>query len=166
MEITPVIYDYINKTVKDTDLKQDVFVSLLEKADVPEFETPQLLRNWLSVFISNRVKTERNTVANRDRIMEENGNFIRDIYGSNGESADPMELAIAEELEAELLGSLTELEKDIYGMVIAADLCSYAEAAKILLISEVALRQHVTRIKRKFNGKTTGSKETNEEIHS
>ena len=155
MEITPQMYEYVERTVKNNDMQQDIFVKILEKQDGPSFDTWELQRNWLSAFISNHIRVTGRDSVNRDRLMDENDSLIRDIYGYDGESADPQELVIAEQRESKLLSTLTEMEKDVYGMVVAADICTYPEAAEVLNISVNAVYQHVNRIKRKFNAKET-----------
>lgn len=157
MEITPRMFEYVEDTVKILDMRQDIFVKILEKQDGPTFDTWELERNWLSSFIANHIKVTGRNETNRKVLMEDNEGLIRDIYGYDGESADPADIVVAEELEAEFLKGLTELEKDIYAMVIGADICSYKEAAEILAMSTIALRKHVSRIKGKLNGKATAS---------
>lgn len=165
MEITTTIHEYIDSLVPAGDFQQDLFVHLLE-IDAPEFETKDDCEKWINIVIKNLKGNTLHKEYNRAKLMEENEDFIRDIYGYNNQAEDPMEILQAEELETELLGSLTELEKDIYGMVIAANLCTYKEAAEVLHITDGALRQHITRIRRKFNGKATRSEAPHEEVHS
>ena len=191
------MYEYISRRVLDDDLRQDIYVKLLQSED-KEFDSWEETRNWVSRVIKNMRKDQGQQEQNRRRLEAEhadeimswaapshglngNGNYrsAPAIYNDNGESyggtqqsldgsggiaPDPLDILIADELEEELLGDLSELEKDVYGLCIVGN-HDYDEAAALLDISYAALRQHVSRIKRKFNGKTNKEDEETKTIH-
>jgi len=111
------------------------------------------MQNIISAFIAGLRKNNNSKALNRDRLMLENESNIRNLYGYNDVAADPLDTVIAEELEDEILGNLSDLEKDIYARVIGNGV-PYKDVAEELSMSEEAVRKHVSRIKRKFNGKT------------
>jgi len=76
---------------------------------------------------------------------------------SHESAPDPLDSLLAEELEDEILGGLSDLEKDIYARVIGNGV-TYKEVSRELGMSEEAVRKHVSRIKGKFNGKTNKEK--------
>ncbi len=151
MEITTFIFNYVDKTVKDEDLKQEIFVKMLEKLESPTFENEEQERNWASAFIANHLKVSQRNVLNRARLMEDNDVTIRDLYGYNEAVDDPLDIVIAAEHEAEIFGGMSDLEKDIYGRYNKGQ--DYKEIAWQLGMNEAAVRKHMSRIRGKFNGK-------------
>lgn len=147
------------------DLLQDLTLKLLElPGDAPEFETQLDLEKWVAKIAGNLYKNDKWKEDNRARILEANEEDIRDVYDYNSSAADPLDMIVAEELENELLGNLSDLEKEIYTLVLGQGVPYKAVALK-LHMSEAAVRKHVSRIKAKFNGKTNQNEQAASPIH-
>ena len=158
MELTKTIVEYIEKTVKDDDIKQDLYTKLLEKEQPPAFETPELERNYISVWIGNKIFTNKKTAQNRARLEAENEDTIRNLYGYNDVADDPLDILIVDEATDRLLSDLSELEKDIYGRV--QNGLSYEMIGEELGMTYKAVQVTMSRIKGKFYGKENGKEQT------
>ena len=151
MQITDKIYQYVSDVTPSGDFQQDVFVHLLE-IDAPDFETDVDREKWINIVISNLGGNTYITKFRRQHLEIEHEAEIRETFGYDNVADDPLDILLAEELEAELLESLSELELDIYSRVLGNGV-TYKDVAIELNMSEEAVRKHVSRIKRKFNGK-------------
>ena len=132
------------------DFRQDLAVQVLSNLDdLPKFETDEDLNKYLSKMASNQSGNDTWTRRNRERIMEENSEEIKQTYGYNNTADDPLDVLLADELEDELTGSLSDIEKDIYTRVLAQGE-PYRDVATELGMTEAAVRKHVSRIKQRF----------------
>lgn len=147
MKITEEIINLVESMSKSEEFRQDVYVQLLEMPEPEDDDLKKYVSKVMKNMVGNRIWTQNN----RRRLEEEHENEIAEWSGVVGVAPDPLDSLIAEELEGELIGDLSDIEKDVYGLVIAGDQ-DYTEAAKMLEISYDSLRKHVSRIKKKFNG--------------
>lgn len=159
-ELTQEIIDIVENTNLPEDIRQDFYVSWLESSE-KEFEDKDYLKKYINAALHNDLVNMRAKDTNRRKLEEENDDLIRNTYGYNDVGADPLDVLLAEELEDEMIGSLSDLEKEIYARVLGNGV-PYKDVASELNMSEEAVRQHVSRIKRKFNGKTNEEEQENE----
>ena len=136
------------------DFKQDLYVKILEFEDeLPKLDSDEDIHKWLSKIAINQHLNTSWKKYNRAFLRDEHDSDIRDTFGYNDVADDPLDIVLAKELETDLLSSLSELEVDIYARVLGNGV-TYKDVATELNMSEEAVRKHVSRIKRKFNGET------------
>lgn len=148
MNITTIITEAIESRFTG-DFKQDLYIRILDLSEETTFESTEDLGKWLSKLAINQYGNDRWKESNRTRLMEENDTEIRNLYGYNDTVDDPLDIILANEFEDKVLKSLSSLEKDIYGLYQQGE--SYLMISEALKMSQVAIRKHVSRIKRKFH---------------
>ena len=103
MELQPWMIEYVEAHAWDEDLKQDIYVKLLELED-KEIDT-----NYLSRMYSNARLDERRIEARRREIEVESVDYITSALGLVDEGCDPMDLMIAEQEVARKLKELSPI---------------------------------------------------------
>ena len=165
MNITEQVLDYIESEFTG-DLRQDLYVKILElPGDIPTFEAPLDLEKWVSKIAGNLYKNDRWTENNRARILENNEEDIRDVYDYNSTADDPLDIVLADELRGQIMAGLSDLECDIFQRIMGRNE-NYKEVATALSMTEEAVRKHMSRIKRKFNGKANQDEQKATPVHS
>ncbi len=156
-KLTQAVIDFVEQKHFDEDIAQDFYVKWMEhNLDIDAVEDSDHLTNILNGFLYGLLKNELSKTKNRNRLIAERAGDIANLYGYNNTADDPLDIIVAEELEAEILSSMSDLEQDIYGRYQNGQ--GYPQIARDLIISEVAARKHMSRIKGKFNGKTHNKK--------
>lgn len=129
------------------DVIQDVTLSYLSKADA--MENIDNVEAYVGSAITKCCWRLVRDMGRRMQLREENDDTIRSTYGYDYISPDPNDLIEAASTEDDIIKTLSELEKEIYNLVLMSGV-SYSEAANKLHMAEVSIRQHVSRIKKKF----------------
>lgn len=131
------------------DVVQDVALQFVA------YEPPRIEDNKLSAYvgkaINNTCKALCRDTSRRMELRKANDDLIRGTYGYNTTVPDPADIYEASELEKELLGDMSDIEQSIFIQVIGKGV-SYKKTAEELGMKEEAVRKHVSRIKKKFNG--------------
>ncbi len=133
------------------DVVQDVALRFIA------YEPPRVDEDKLAAYVGKAV---RNTcialcrdVKHRMELRQANDDIIRGTYGYDGSSDAPEEMVIVESETVHIYNELSDIERQVFINVLTIQR-TYKEASKELGISEEAVRKHVSRIKKKFNGDT------------
>ena len=111
MELTKEIIEVVESFELDEDAKQDAYVKLLE-SELPEFTTDAHRDNYIRQLVFWTRKNEQAKQSNRQRILEENEETIRDIYCQNAEyDDDPADLVELEQELEEFLDTLSDTHR-------------------------------------------------------
>lgn len=154
MKITTQITEVVENRFAG-DFKQDLYIKILELVgETPTFETNEDINKWLSSLASNQYRNDTFQDGNRLRLMEENEDTIRNLYGYNDVADDPLDILLADGLEDSILKGLSELETDIYSRV--QNGLSYEAIGEEFGMTYKAVQVTMSRIKGKFHAKENG----------
>ncbi len=162
MNITDDMYEYITRIVPNEDDRQDVFVQLLEipKDKEPTFTNEAMMKSWLYVVAKRQIGMRLKKEKWRDGLEADNVVSLEQWSGVHGKEPSPEDVLDAEERMQEVIDLLSDRERDVFERIIL-DGESYEDVAGDMWISPGAVRQHVSRIKKKItDGK--GNEETEE----
>lgn len=130
------------------DVVQDLTLYYIARSGGGE---PQNPKAYVNKAIANTCNSLRRQERRRTTLREDNDNLLRTTFGYDSIAPDASDVIEAEDLEKEIFEGMSELEKGIY-QAIVIDGKSYKEAAEdIFFMSEAAVRQHISRIKKRFN---------------
>lgn len=150
-EATQEVIDIVEAINVDEDIKQDFYVRWLASPEPNGiFDTREHLENFINNALSWMLKNSTRDEDNRRRLLLDNEDTVR-AWADNGQSPDPLDVMLAEELRDELIGNLSDIERDIYSRILGEGQ-TYKEVANDLDMSVHAVEQHVYRIKKRSNG--------------
>jgi DNA-directed RNA polymerase specialized sigma24 family protein len=149
MRLTKEMIDYCESQPWDDDLRQDVYVKVLESA-----ETNPVNNAWLSRIYTNLEHDNRKVQDRRREIERDNSDSVIAALGMQGNSADALDILMCnqefevkyKEMSSLLRGTLDSLVDD--GM-------SVAELAEVEDVSENVIYQRVWEIKKALTGDLT-----------
>ena len=108
MELSKTLISIIEKHSLPEDLKQDLYVQLLETDDV-EFEEPEDVFRFVNAYLHNLRKNSAKVEANRERLRVENEETIRENIHPGAYADDPLDELIAVEEFDNKLDALSPL---------------------------------------------------------
>lgn len=161
-EIAEIYYDDVyhlclsrlKRDADAADVTQEVFLFFQEKYEELE---DNFIKSWLFSVANNKIKEQFRTIAKREKEL---------IFGTVAETQTSTDILYEmeddnkitdEELEVKkqsILSSLNEKELELFEMVYTKHM-EYAELAKILDISEHAVRSRVYRLRVKIKEKAS-----------
>jgi DNA-directed RNA polymerase specialized sigma24 family protein len=155
MQLTDTIIEYIEGRLAE-EFKQDIYIKILEmEGELPEFESPTDMGKWMTRLVQNHYGNVKFMEDNRARLMEENDDLIRSLYGYNEENCDPLDELLALEEMEERINSLSPLLRDTFEAY-------YVEGRTPEEIAELtgdgieAVRKRITRARDKVKGDNDG----------
>lgn len=90
MKLTQDVIDVLDKANVPEDDKQDFYVAWLEDdGEYPEYMSLAHLKNHVNARLRNKMGNKKHVAANRERILEEHAEDIRDLYGKRDDDYDP-----------------------------------------------------------------------------
>lgn len=105
MELTPEVIKYVEKLRMDDDMKQELYLHLLEY----EVEVETGFPKYVYEVHKNLRNNTRWKEGNRRRLEQENEDIIRDTFYADNQAADPAEILEMEEDMQTRLGGLSDL---------------------------------------------------------
>jgi len=129
------------------DVIQTLSLYLLENNPTPD---PAKVPNYIFKAIANICNGETIKESSRSRLLRDNTDKVSEWFDAKGMAPDPLEILEYEQNELEFHNNLSDLEREVHKMILIQGV-SYKNVAEALEMSEAAVRQHVSRIKKKYN---------------
>ena len=129
------------------DVIQDVTLNYIARGGGGE---PDNVQGYVQKAIANTCNSLRRQERRRAELREDNDDLIRTTFGYESVAHEASMEMEAEELETEIFKGMSGIERDIYTAVVIQGV-SYKDVAEAMDMSEAAVRQHISRIKKRFN---------------
>lgn len=140
MQLTAEVIEAVDSLTQDEDVRQDVYVKLLELENPPELKNKTELRKWIAtVCFHHKVDTIKAEARRQD--IEETGGSTLQV--SDADTADPMEYLTAEELVTKIDDLSPLLYDTLSGVYI--DGLTPAELAKDQDVTEDVIYKRISR---------------------
>lgn len=146
MKLQPWMIEYIeSKTKWDEDVKQDLYVRLLEMED------KDINKTYIGLMYSTAHANNHNVETRRRELIMDNKDAIRSALGHEGEALDPYDiLSIQEELEDRLTNMSPLLFSTFERVVIGEE--TPEELAEDEGLSPNVIYQRVWQVKQQLKG--------------
>lgn len=147
MEIPQWMVAYMEEKSWDDDIRQDMYVRLLEMDD------KQINKTYLCLMYSSLVANKASVDNRRAEIVQDNVNAIRSALGMDAEAADPMDvLELEEELSSALVGLSPVLFETLERAIINGE--SPEDLAEEEGVEPNTIYQRVWKVKQQLRGTT------------
>ena len=129
------------------DVVQDLTLYYISKFGGEPVDNPQA---YVNKAIANTCNSLRRQERRRAELRKQNDTRIKDTFNYLSVHPEASEELEAEELETEIFNGMSDMERDIYTAIVIQGV-SYKDVAESMEMTEAAVRQHISRIKKRFN---------------
>jgi DNA-directed RNA polymerase specialized sigma24 family protein len=106
MQITPEIITWVEQAGPDADLRQEVYVKVLEAADEQEVTAA-----WIGLVYHHLMLDEKRREKRQSDLRQDNAEQIRQNFGWEGQAADPLEEYMAQHDMQVKLKDLSDMQR-------------------------------------------------------